>query len=452
MAKENFEKNLVSGNVVKQLIMFSIPMLISNIVQSIYSVADMMIVGQYSGPSGISAVNIGSQATFLLTNMVFGLSVGATVLIGQYIGSGEKEKLKKTVATLFTTLVYLGVILSVIMVFLEVPLLKLIQTPAESFKETEQYYFVTILGLIFIFIYNALSAVMRGMGNSTVPLVFVTIACGVNIVLDFLLVGAFGLGALGAAIATVISQAVSAILCIVYLKKIDFCFDFKFRSFGIDKESLKMILKIGVPSSVQNVLTTVSFMFLTALVNTVGMEASAAVGVVGKFNGFAILPALAMSNSVSAMSAQNLGAGEYKRAKKTMYVGMAIAMVISVMIFIVVRLFPEQIIKMFDDDPTMIKYGLEYISTFSLDYLIVPIMFCLTGLFIGAGHTTYSFITGVTSSILVRIPASYIFGIALDWGLMGMGLGAPLASLVATVIALVLYFSGAWKKMKIVKS
>ena len=148
----------------------------------------------------------------------------------------------------------------------------------------------------------------------------------------------------------------------------------------------------------------------------------------------------------------NLGAGEYKRAKKTMYVGMAIAMVISVMIFIVVRLFPEQIIKMFDDDPTMIKYGLEYISTFSLDYLIVPIMFCLTGLFIGAGHTTYSFITGVTSSILVRIPASYIFGIALDWGLMGMGLGAPLASLVATAIALVLYFSGAWKKMKIVKS
>lgn len=451
MAKDNFEKNLVSGSVVKQLIVFSIPMLISNIVQSIYSVADMMIVGQFSGPSGISAVNIGSQATFLLTNMVFGLSVGATVLIGQYLGSGEKDKLKKTVSTLFTTLVILGVVLTAVMVFLEVPLLKLIQTPAESFKETQDYYFVTILGLIFIFIYNALSAVMRGMGNSTVPLIFVTIACGVNIGLDFLLVGAFKLGALGAAIATVISQAVSAILCIVYLKKIDFCFDFKFKSFEIDKESLKMILKVGVPSSVQNVLTTVSFLFLTALVNTIGMEASAAVGVVGKFNGFAILPALAMSSSISAMSAQNLGAGEFKRAKKTMHVGLLIAMIISTLIFIVVTIFPEPIIKMFDDDPLMVQYGVEYIKTFSYDYLIVPIMFCLTGLFIGAGHTTYSFITGVTSSILVRIPASYFFGMVLDWGLKGVGLGAPLASVVATIIALVLYFSGAWKKMKIVK-
>ena len=212
-----------------------------------------------------------------------------------------------------------------------------------------------------------------------------------------------------------------------------------------------MILKIGVPSSVQNVLTTVSFLFLTALVNTIGMEASAAVGVVGKFNGFAILPALAMSSSISAMSAQNLGAGEYKRAKKTMYVGLLIAMIISTLIFIVVTIFPEPIIKMFDDDPLMVQYGVEYIKTFSYDYLIVPIMFCLTGLFIGAGHTTYSFITGVTSSILVRIPASYFFGIVLDWGLMGVGLGAPLASVVATIIALVLYFSGAWKKMKIVK-
>lgn len=452
MAKQGFEKDLVSGNVVKRLIVFAIPMLISNIIQSIYSVADMMIVGQYAGTTGISAVNIGSQATFLLTNMVFGLSVGATVLIGQYLGSGDKTKLKKTVSTLFTTLIILGIGLTVVMLFLEVPLLKLIQTPEDSFKETQEYYFVTILGLIFIFIYNALSAVMRGMGNSTVPLVFVAIACGVNIVLDFVLVGGFGLGALGAAIATVISQAVSAILCIIYLKKIDFCFDFKLKSFCVDKESLRLILRVGVPSSVQNVLTTFSFMFLTALVNTIGVEASAAVGVVGKFNGFAILPALAMSNSVSAMSAQNLGAGEVDRAKKTMYVGTAIAMAISVAIFFLVRIFPEAILRLFDDNPTMLKYGVEYISTFSYDYIIVPIMFCLTGLFIGAGHTSYSFVAGVISSVLVRIPVSYIFGIVLDGGLKGMGLGAPFASAIATILCLILYFSGAWKKMKIVKA
>lgn len=446
-----FENNLSKGNVFKQLVLFSLPFLLSNLIQTLYSVADMVIVGQFSGTLSMSGVNIGSQVTFLITNLVLGLSVGATVLIGQYLGANDRESLKETIGTLFTSLFILAVVLTVAVHFLRIPLLKLIKTPAESFSEAERYFFITNLGTVFIFGYNALSAVMRGMGDSKNPLIFVAVACVLNIGLDILLVAGFSMGASGAAIATVASQAVSMILCVIYLAKNNFIFDFKLSSFKISKRRLTLLLKVGVPTSIQNVASSASFLFLTALVNsTGGAIASAAVGAVGKLNGFAILPAVAMSSSVSAMSAQNLGAGEENRAKKTMFIGMAIAGTISILAFIIIRLFPELCMSAFGDDPEMIKYGVIYLSSFSYDYVIVPWLFCMNGLFIGAGHTTFSLINGSLSSIFIRIPASYLFGITLGGGLFGVGLGAPCASLVALCLAVWFYLSGKWKVMSII--
>lgn len=446
-----FENNLSKGNVFKQLVLFSLPFLLSNLIQTLYSVADMVIVGQFSGTLSMSGVNIGSQVTFLITNLVLGLSVGATVLIGQYLGANDRESLKETIGTLFTSLFILAVVLTVAVHFLRIPLLKLIKTPVESFSEAERYFFITNLGTVFIFGYNALSAVMRGMGDSKNPLIFVAVACVLNIGLDILLVAGFSMGASGAAIATVASQAVSMILCVIYLAKNNFIFDFKLSSFKISKRRLTLLLKVGVPTSIQNVASSASFLFLTALVNsTGGAIASAAVGAVGKLNGFAILPAVAMSSSVSAMSAQNLGAGEENRAKKTMFIGMAIAGTISILAFIIIRLFPELCMSAFGDDPEMIKYGVIYLSSFSYDYIIVPWLFCMNGLFIGAGHTTFSLINGSLSSIFIRIPASYLFGITLGGGLFGVGLGAPCASLVALCLAVWFYLSGKWKVMSII--
>lgn len=445
-----FENNLSQGNVVKQLIIFSFPFLLSNLIQTLYSVADMIIVGRFSGTISMSGVNIGSQVTFLITNMVFGLSVGATVLIAQYLGAGNKTELKETIGTLFTSLLVLALVLTVSMIAFEEPLLRLIKTPAESFPEAKNYFFITMLGTIFIFGYNALSAVMRGMGDSKNPLIFVTIACIVNVALDLLLVAVFKMGAGGAAIATVASQAISMILCIIYLKRNGFVFDFKLSSFGFHKERLKMLLKIGIPTSLQNVATSFSFLFLTALVNTLGVTASAAVGAVGKLNGFAILPAIAMSSSISAMSAQNIGAGEEKRAVKTMKVGMLISIAISSMIFLFVCFFPELMLRAFGDDEEMIVQGAIYIKSFSFDYLIVPFVFCLNGLFVGSGHTTFSLINGVLSSLLIRIPAAYILGIVLGYGLLGVGLGAPIASCLSLILGIWFYFSGKWKKSVII--
>ena len=447
MAK--LEKDLVKGSVIKQLILFSMPILLSNLIQTLYSVADMIIVGQFCGAASMAGVNIGSQVTFVVTNMVFGLSIGATILIGQYKGADNRKGIVHTIGTLFTSLAFLAVVLTILMLILQKPILRLMQTTDDVFPEASKYFFVTTLGNIFIFGYNALSAVMRGMGDSKNPLTFVGIACATNIVLDFVMVPK--MAATGAAVATVISQAISMILCIWFLKRNNFVFDFSRESLKIHKPTLKLILKLGVPTSVQNVATGLSFLFLTALVNTIGTNATAAVGAVSKLNGFAILPAVAMSGAISAMVAQNIGAGRMDRAKQTLYWGTFISIIISVVIFAFVTIFPELCMMAFTDEKEVIEKGVEYMATFKYDYLTVPFLFCLNGLFIGTGHTTISLVNGMVSSILFRIPASYIFGITLANGLWGVGLGAPVASIAALMFAIVFFISGKWKKNVIVR-
>lgn len=229
----SFEKNLSEGNVAKQLVLFSLPFLASNIIQSLYSVADMLIVGRFSGTTSMSGVNLGSQVTLILTNIVVGLCAGGTVLIAQYLGAKRRKDMQETTATLLTTLTIAAVAITVLMLILKKPILHLIQTPAESFAEADRYLTVTVLGLIFIFGYNVFSAVMRGMGDSKRPLYFVLIACITNVILDLVLVAGLKMGALGAAIATVFSQAVSMITCIVVMIRNDFVFDFKPSSFII---------------------------------------------------------------------------------------------------------------------------------------------------------------------------------------------------------------------------
>ncbi len=449
--ENKFEKNLAEGSVAKNLILFAIPFIFSNLIQSLYNVADMIIVGQFSGTISMSGVNIGGQITNIVTNLVIGLAAGATVLIGQYLGAGQKRALEETIGTLFSTLLVAAVVLSVVMIAFRVPILRLIQTPEESFDEANRYLSITMAGTIFIFGYNALSAVMRGMGDSRRPLYFVTIACFVNIFLDILMVKGWGMGAAGAALATVISQAVSMILCILYLRRNNFVFSFSLKSFRFHKLRLRMLLRIGIPTSVQSFASSLSFLFLTTMVNGLGVTASAAVGAVGKFNGFAILPAVAISNSVAAMSAQNIGAGKIKRAQKTFTVGLILSFSISAVIFILSRLFPGEILAVFADDADMVAAGIVYMASFGLDYLCVPFYFNLNGLFNGSGHTTFSLINGSMASVLVRIPTCYFFGSILNMGLGGYGLGAPCASLAAAIVGFIYFFSGRWKVSTIIR-
>ncbi len=443
-------KNLHEGSVAKNLIIFSLPFLLSNVIQSLYNVADMVIVGWFNGAESISGVNISGQITFVLTNFVMGLCVGGSVLVAQYLGAKNESAIKEVIGTLLSTLTILSIIIMVIMSFAQVPLLHLMQTPESAFSEAQSYLFITMLGVFFIFGYNALSAIMRGMGDSKTPLLFVSIACVINIVLDLILVGYFGMQAAGAAIATVVSQATSMILCVIYLIRNNFVFDFKIKSFMMKANRLVQILRVGVPTSIQNVITGMSFLIITALVNTLGVSASAAVGVVGKFNSFAIMPSIALSLSIASMAAQNIGAGKIERANQTFKVGVMLAFGISFVIFLIAQIFPEQIFALFSADADMIEAGLPYFRIFSFDYLIVPIVFCLNGLFIGAGQTMVSLFVNSVSAIILRVPMAIFFGLTLGMGISGMGLGAPIASLGALIIGMTFYLSGKWKNKKIV--
>lgn len=452
MRKASIERNLTEGNVVKLLIQFALPFMLSNLIQSLYNVADMLIVGNYSGTAAISGVNIGGQVTFILTNIIVGLTVGGTVIIGQYLGSGDRNGVKETISTLLTFLLIIGIVVTIIMLILSDKVLWLLQTPEESYQQARDYLDVTLLGTVFIFGYNAFSAILRGFGDSRRPLIFVSIACGINVVLDILLIGVFGMEAKGAAIATVISQAISMLLCIITLIRSDFVFDFKLSSFKFVKERFVTIIRVGIPISIQNVIVNFSFLVLTSIANSMGVNASAAVGIVGKYNGFAILPAIAVGSSVSAMVAQNMGAGAIDRAKKTFYTGFALAFSITFVVFTITQIFPEEILSIFDDDPNTISAGVEYIRTFSFDYLIVPATFCLNGLVTGSGHTIISSICGVLSSIGFRVPIAILFGLVMKKGLWGLGLAAPIASLASGLILLIYYSTGKWKKNMVVKN
>lgn len=452
MNKRTAERNLTEGNVVLQLIKFALPFMLSNLIQTLYNVADMLIVGIFTGTEGISAVNIGGQVTFIITNIVVGLSVGGTVVIAQYLGSGDRKSRDESVKTLITFLFIASIIVTVVMMLLADIILNLIRTPQESYAEARSYLNITLLGTVFIFGYNGFSAILRGLGDSKRPLIFVSIACGVNVLLDLLFVGVFKMASSGAALATVISQAISMVACIIYLRRIDFGFDFKFNSFRLYKQRLAVLLQVGIPISIQNVIVNFSFLVLTTIANGMGVSASAAVGIVGKYNGFAILPAIAVGSSVSAMVAQNMGAGLIDRAKKTFHTGFILSFSVSAVVFIFTQLFPEQILRVFGDDPKMISDGVEYIRTFSLDYIIVPAAFCLNGLITGSGHTIISSNSGIMSSIGFRIPFAILLGVTFQKGMLGLGLAAPLASLGTTIIVFAYYLSGKWKVSTVVNN
>ena len=448
---DKFRQDLTQGSVGKQLIKFSIPFLLSNLLQAFYSVADMIIVGRLCGTHGITGVNIGSQINILVTGAAFGLAVGGTVLIAQYAGARKFDEQRKTIGTLFTAYMILAVICTAIMLLLGDTLLKVLNTPEVAYEETFNYYTICMSGLVFMFAYNVISAILRGMGDSKRPLYFVLIATIVNIIFDIILVGPFKMGAAGAAYATVGAQALSVVLSVIYLAKNHFFVGYHKSDFKIDGTKMKMLLKLGLPSSVQQIVVSFSFLTLTALINTLPNAdiASACQGIGGKVNSFAILPALAMSSAVSSMAGQNIGAGDTKRAKKTMLTGMGIAFAISAVVFVIVQIFPQQIISLFDTNEEVIKMGADYMRFIALDYIFVPFVFCMNGLAIGAGYTNFALFNACFSSILVRVPFAYLVVYFTDLGFNGIGLATGLASVASIIVGAIYVASGKWKNPKI---
>ena len=385
------QKDLTKGSVIKQLILFALPFLLSNFIQALYNVADMVIVARFTGTAAASGVGQGGQISLLVTNAVLGLGLGGTVLLSQYFGAGKLNDVKQTIGTLYTVFFIAAIILTVLMVLLAGPILKLTKVANEVYPEAKIYVQICMAGNLFVFGYNGISAVLRGLGDSKNPLIFVSVACGINILLDLLLVAYFKMGAAGAAIATVVSQAISLLISVLFLTKKKFLFDFKLKSFKINKEKLKYIFIIGTPTAINNVIVNISFICLTMLVNLIGGEnavyTSAASTMAGKFNGFAILPAIAISSAIASMSAQNIGAGQTERAKKTMLWGLVLAIGLGTVMTLITMLFPDQIYMLFGADDKVIEHGREYLRYFCFEYVAVAFTFSFMGLINGSGHT-----------------------------------------------------------------
>ena len=443
MAK--LKEDFTVGSIRAALIRFCIPFLISNLLQALYGVADMWFVSRFNDAASMSGVNIGSQITHILTMAVSGLTVGGTILVAQFFGARKEKDVSETIGTMYTLLFGCAVVLSVLTITFSETILGWLQTPKEAMEEATRYLNICMAGIVFVFGYNAVSAVQRGMGDSKRPLLFVAIACAINIFVDWLFVGIFGMGASGAAWATVLSQGASFLFSAIYLSRSGSVFDFKLRSFAVKKDKVVLLMKLGIPSSVQGIVVNISFLLMTMLVNGFGVDASAAVGVAGKFNSFAILPAVAMSSSISAIAAQNIVAGYHDRAKKSMTDGMVIAFIFGALVFAVSQLFPAGILKIFTDEPAVIDYGKQYLPAFAFDYLLVPFQFCLSGLINAAGHTSYSFFVSLVSSVAVRIPLAWFLS-KTALGLTGVGLAAPGASFVGIIIAFVFVATGKWKQ------
>lgn len=445
------KQDLTKGPIAPLLIKFAIPFMLASFLQATYGAADMIIVGQFTDAAGLSAVSIGTQFMFLVNSVIIGMSMGGTILIGRYFGAGNEEGISETIATMFTVFALIGTVLTVVMLFTVSPIVALLQTPPEAVAQTESYIYISVLGILFIFAYNALSAMLRGFGDSKSPLIFVAIACVINVIGDLILVGVFELGAAGAALATVVSQGLSAYIAIIYLKKQGFQnFDFKLQSFRIHGEKLKNLLLLGLPMAIQMSLVTISFMFIMATVNQMGgVIASAAIGVTGKLNGFTMLPPIAFSAAISAMVAQNMGAGQPVRARKCLHVGIIVSLVFGIISYAALSFYPEFIVSVFTRDKPVIEATSLYLKSFSIDCILVCFVFCLNGFFNGCGHTTFSMVNSILASFLIRVPATWYISKIPEVTLFEIGFAAPMASFVSIIIGLIYLRKGEWAKTKL---
>lgn len=419
---------LSEGNVFKVLLTFSVPFLIANIIQSLYGAVDLMIIGWYCTPESMAAVSIGTQLTQIVTSIVSGLTLGSTILVGKYIGRREEETVRTTIGTALTIFAIIAILLTILLLTATDWLLYVLKTPQASVALAKEYVTICFSGIFFICGYNAISAILRGYGDSRRPMYFVALSCVLNIIGDVVFVKYLNLGVAGTAFATILSQAISMICSILYLNKIRFVFTFQRNNFRIDKERLKELAYVGIPISLQECMVRFSFLYLTSVTNRLGVNAAAAVGVASKYDVFAMLPATSIASALAAITAQNYGAGKPKRARTSLWAGIGFAVTASFLFFLWAQLSPETMIQIFNQDPAIIEAGIPFLRTCSYDYLAVSFVFCLNGYLNGKSKTLFTMISCCFGALALRIPLIWLaFSYAPD-NLAVIGSIAPTVS------------------------
>lgn len=410
-----------------------IPILGALILQAAYGAVDLLVVGRFGSTSGLSAVSTGSQILNLVTFVVTQLAMGIAVLIARSIGEKRPQLIGSLIggATLIFTVI--SVILFVIMVGFAHDLSVLMQAPAEAVELTSVYVRICGAGIFFIVAYNVLAAIFRGLGDSKSPLVFVAVACAINVVGDLVLVAGFHMDAAGAAIATVAAQAVSAVFALVLLVKKNLPFQIKKEDFHFNSQC-RRLLQVGFPLAMQEFLTQMSFLALCAFINRLGLEASSGYGVACKIVNFAMLLPSSLMQSMASFVSQNVGAGNEKRAKKAMFTGIGIGLIIGCVVFVLVMLKGDVLTGLFTTDAAVVQKGFEYLKGFAPETIATAVLFSMVGYFNGHDKTLWVMTQGLTQTLLVRLPMAYYMSIQPDASLMKIGLAAPTATVFGIVL------------------
>jgi putative MATE family efflux protein len=441
---------LTEGNPFSTLLKFAMPFLMSSFLQALYGATDLLVVGHFFNSAGVSAVAIGSQVMQTITGIILGITTGGTILIGQYLGAKKQKDVAETIGSVICMFGVISIVLTFGMALLSGTLTNIMDTPVEAITYTRQYIFICSCGIPFIVGYNAISGILRGLGDSKTPVIFIAIACAVNLIANLILVGIFHMGAAGSAISTIFAQAVSLILGVLFLYNRGFSFEFNRSYIKFNSFKVRNIFKLGLPIAMQDGLVNISFLLITAIINTMGLTASAAVGVVEKIIVFTMLPTCAFAAAIATITAQNIGAGKQDRAKKSLCYGIGCSLIFGIIFCIYSQINPESLAVIFSKDRAVLKTASEYLRSYSIDCIMVCFVFCMNSFFSGCGHSMFSMAHSLIATFGVRIPVCFYLSRLANVTLYQMGFAAPLASLVS--IALCLYYirSGRWKVNKII--
>ncbi len=435
----NQSKNdFTQGNILKKLVAFMLPILGALVLQAAYGAVDLLVVGRFGTTAGLSAVSTGSQVLNLVTFVITQLAMGITVLIARYLGEKRPDQIGPAIGGSSLVFAVITAILFVVLVCFARPISTLMQAPAEAVDKTAGYVRICGAGIFFIIAYNLLSAVFRGMGDSKSPLLFVAVACVVNIVGDLLLVAVFHMDADGAAIATVLAQAVSVVFAVLLLIKRGLPFKIAKTDFRMNAQC-RQAFRIGLPLALQEALTQVSFLALCAFVNRLGLEASSGYGVACKIVNFAMLIPSALMQSMASFVSQNVGAGNEARARKSMYTGIAVGGAIGCVVFFAVLLKGDVLTGLFTTDAAVISHGFDYLKGFAPETIVTAVLFSMIGYFNGHNQTVWVMTQGLVQTLLVRLPLAYIMSIQPNANLTGIGLAAPIATVVGIILNVIYY-------------
>lgn len=431
--------NLTEGSITGNIRRFAVPYMLAYCLQILYNLADLFIIGQYCGVDATTAVSNSGQVMHLVTAVLIGLAMGTTVEIGQSVGANDSRRTAKTIGTTVTMFLIIAVVLGVALIGLCHTIVTAIDTPAEAVEGSVDYLMVCFAGVPFIIGFNILASIFRGLGDSRSPMVFVAVACVVNIALDYLLIGALGMGAMGAALGTTLSQMVSVAVAIVAIRRRGLFPQLSRSDFRIDGRTARRIMKVGSPIALQDGFIQVSFIAITIIANNRGLHDAAAVGIVEKFIGMLFIVPSAMLASVSAISAQCIGANRIGRAITTMKYAIVITAGFGVCAATVLQFVPDLAVRIFTHDESVVALGAEYLRGYAWDCALAGVHFCFSGFFTACGLSIVSFVHNVASIVTARVPLAYLASIKYPDTLYPMGLATCAGSVVSIVICLAAY-------------